>query len=64
MWTMKKCFCEGNKALKDLEHIRKIAEKAAKMDNSAYIIYKTGEIYNFCKEGEKFNGILTEYVLP
>lgn len=64
MWPMRKCICEGNKALKDLQHMRDLAGKAAKMDNSVYIIYKTGEIYQFCKKGENFNGEMVEYVLP
>lgn len=61
---MNRCICEGNKALRELEKVREIALKAAKMDNSMYIIYKNEEIYYFCKKGEQYNGILVEYVLP
>lgn len=44
--------------------MRSIAEKAAKMDDCVYILYKKNDVYYFCKEGEKFNGILVEYVFP
>lgn len=64
MRNMKRCICEGNKALRELEKVREIALKAAKMDNSMYIIYRNEEIYYFCREGEKFPGTLVEYVLP
>lgn len=58
------CGCEGNKDLKSLERMRKIAEKAAKMDDCVYILYKKDDIYYFCKEGESFNGNLIEYIFP
>ena len=41
------CCCEGNKVLRELEHMRSVAEKAAKMDNAVYILYKDGELYKF-----------------
>lgn len=58
------CGCEGNKDLKSLERVRSIAEKAAKMDDFVYILYKKDDIYYFCKEGESFNGNLIEYIFP
>ena len=58
------CGCEGNKDLKSLERVRSIAEKAAKMDDCVYILYKKDDIYYFCKEGESFNGKLIEYIFP
>lgn len=58
------CGCEGNKDLKSLERMRGIAEKAAKMEDCVYIVYKKDDVYYFCKEGEEFNGILIEYVFP
>ena len=58
------CGCEGNKDLKSLERMRGIAEKAAKMEDCVYILYKKDDAYYFCKEGEDFNGILVEYVFP
>lgn len=58
------CGCEGNKDLKSLERMRGIAEKAAKMEDCVYILYKKDDVYYFCKEGEGFNGILVEYVFP
>lgn len=61
---MKTCICEGNKRLKELVHIRSIAEKAAKMDECVYILYKFGDIYRFCKDGERYNGEFVEYILP
>lgn len=61
---MKGCCCEGNKVLKELAHMRSVAEKAAKMDDCVYILYKAGDKYLFCKEGEPYNGVLVEYILP
>jgi hypothetical protein len=62
---MKKgCLCEGNKDLKNLERVRSIAEKAAKMEDFAFIIYKNEDTYYFCKEGENFQGEMVELVLP
>lgn len=61
---MRGCCCEGNKALKELNHMRGVALKAAKMDECVYILYKQGDIYKFCREDEKYNGIFIEYVLP
>ena len=58
------CGCEGNKDLKILERMRGIAEKAAKMDDCVYILYKKGDVYYFCKEGEEYHGVLVEYVFP
>lgn len=64
MWIMKECLCEGNKVLRELEHMRSVAEKAAKMDDSIYILYKHNGVYKFCKEDEEYNGELVEYILP
>ena len=58
------CGCEGNKDLKILERMRGIAEKAAKMDDCVYILYKKDDVYYFCKEGEEYHGFLVEYVFP
>lgn len=61
---MRTCYCEGNKALKELVRMRSIAEKAAKMEDCVYILYKVGDVYKFCKEGELCNGEFIEYILP
>lgn len=58
------CGCEGNKDLKNLERVRSIAEKAAKMDECVYILYKKDNVYYFCRESELFNGKLIEYIFP
>ena len=58
------CGCEGNKDLKILERMRGIAEKAAKMDDCVYILYKKDDVYYLCKEGEEYHGVLVEYVFP
>ena len=58
------CGCEGNKDLKNLERVRSIAEKAAKMEDCIFIIYKKDDIYSFCKEDEPFNGVMVEYIYP
>lgn len=58
------CGCEGNKDLKNLERVRGIAEKAAKMEDCVFILYKNKDVYSFCKEGEEYNGTFMEYVFP
>lgn len=58
------CGCEGNKDLKNLVRMRGIAEKAAKMEDCVFIIYKKDDVYGFCKEDEEYNGVLVEYVFP
>ena len=50
--------------MKDLERVRGIAEKAAKMEDCAFIVYRKDDAYYFCKEGEGYHGELVEYVLP
>lgn len=44
--------------------MRGIAEKAAKMDDCVYILYKKDDVYYFCKEDEEYHGVLVEYVFP
>ena len=34
---MKNCLCQGNKSMREMEHMRSIAEKAAVMDECVYI---------------------------
>lgn len=58
------CGCEGNRDLKSLERVRGIAEKAAKMEDCVFVLYKKDDVYYFCKEGEEYNGVLVEYVFP
>lgn len=58
------CGCEGNKDLKNLERMRGIAEKAAKMEDCVFVLYKKDDAYFFCKEGEEFHGELVEYIFP
>ena len=40
---MKNCLCQGNKSMREMEHMRSIAEKAAVMDECVYILYKVGD---------------------
>lgn len=58
------CGCEGNKDLKSLERMRSIAERAAKMEDCVFILYKKDDVYSFCKEGEEYNGDFVEYIFP
>lgn len=61
---MKNCLCQGNKLMREREHMRSLAEKAAMLDNCAYILYKQGDVFLFCKEGESYKGEFVEYVFP
>ena len=58
------CLCEGNMDMKNLERVRGIAEKAAKMEDYTFIIYRKGDTYYFCKDGEEYDGEMVEYVMP
>ena len=58
------CGCEGNKDLKNLERVRSIAEKAARMEDCVFVVYKKDDVYYFCKEDEPFNGEMVEYIFP
>ncbi len=61
---MKNCLCQGNKSMREMEHMRSIAEKAAVMDECVYILYKVGDVYKFCREGENWSGEFIEFIFP
>lgn len=46
------CICEGNRALRNLEHMRELARKAAALDGCDYVLYSFGGLYQFCREEE------------
>lgn len=60
------CICEGNKALRDLQHMRELARKAAQLDDEIMIIYRKEDTYHFCQETEyeAKKGELIEYIYP
>lgn len=59
------CWCESVKRMQDIVLMRKLAQKAAKLDNKVYIIYeKNGGVFDFVPEGEEYKGKLIEYVYP
>ena len=50
--------------MREMEHMRSIAEKAASMDECVYILYKVGDVYKFCREGENWSGEFIEFIFP
>lgn len=50
--------------MRELDHMRSIAEKAASMDGRVYILYKVGDTYRFCREDEAYSGVFVEFVFP
>ena len=48
--TMRNCLCQGNKSMREMEHMRSIAEKAAVMDECVYILYKVGDCLLYTSE--------------
>lgn len=59
------CWCQGNKRLSSIEKMREIARKAAKMEQSVFIlIEKNDGTFGFVKDGERYTGKLIEYVYP
>lgn len=61
---MKNCLCHGNKLMRELEHMRSLAEKAAFMDGCVYILYRVGDVYRFCREDEAYSGEFVEFIFP
>lgn len=49
------CICEGNKIIREKEHMRDLAKKAAKMDGVVYVLVYEDGIYRFCQETEVSN---------
>ena len=59
------CWCQGNKRLASIEKMREIARKAAKMEQSVFVlIEKPDSTYYFVKDGEDYTGTFVEYVYP
>ncbi|WP_277134443.1 hypothetical protein [Bacteroides congonensis] len=59
------CWCQGNKRLASIEKMREIARKAAKMEQSVFIIIEKNDgTFGFVKNGERYIGKLIEYVYP
>ena len=59
------CWCQGNKQPSSKERMREIAKKAAKMEQSVFVlIEKPDGTYYFVKDGEDYAGTFIEYVYP
>lgn len=61
---MKNCLCNGNKVMRELEHMRSLAGKAADLDGCIYILYRIDGVYKFCREDEAYIGDFVEYIFP
>lgn len=59
------CWCQGNKRLASIEKMREIARKAAKMEQSVFVlIEKPDGTYYFVKDREDYAGTFIEYIYP
>lgn len=59
------CWCEGNKFVSSVDKMREIAKKAAKMENSIFILIKKGDgTVGFIKDGDIYEGTFIEYIYP
>lgn len=56
------CGCENRKRMEDLEKVRSLARKAARMEGRVYVVYEKGGVYGFVAEGERYDGKMVEYV--
>lgn len=56
------CSCENRKRLEDIEYIRSLAKKMAKMEGCIYVLYEKNGIFNFVPDGKEYDGIFIEYV--
>lgn len=75
MTETKPCICEGNKALREIAHMRELARKACALENYGlpenapiivYVLLKKGDTYKFTSE-ENYrvtDGEIVEYIYP
>lgn len=56
------CCCVNKKRMQDLERMRSLAKKAAKMEHKVYVLFEKDGVFNFVPEGEEFVGELVEYI--
>lgn len=71
----KDCICEGNKALRELSHMRELAKKACRLENEGlpenapiivYVLVKSADTYKFTSEEfyRVTDGEIIEYIYP
>lgn len=56
------CACENRKRMEDIERMRSLAKKAAKMEGKVCILYENDGIFGFVPEGVEYKGVFVEYV--
>ncbi len=50
--------------MRELEHMRSVAEKAALLEGCVYVLYRQDDVFRFCRDGEYYAGEFVEYVFP
>lgn len=71
----KPCICEGNKAMREISHMRELARKACRLENDeqpdntpiiAYVLFKSGDTYKFTSAElyRATDGEIIEYIYP
>ena len=59
------CWCEGNRLMASVEKMREIAKKAAKMEQSVFVLIKKEDgTISFIKDGDTYKGFFIEYIYP
>lgn len=58
------CECENLKKRLNFGVMKSLAKKAATLDRVNYVIYEKDGLFNFCVEGEKYEGMFVELVVP
>lgn len=58
------CECENLKKRLNFGVMKSLAKKAATLDRVNYVIYEKDGLFNFCVEGEKYEGKFVELVVP
>lgn len=56
------CGCENRKRQEDIERMRVLARKAARMEGRVYVLYEKGGVFGFVPDGFPYDGKLVEYV--
>lgn len=56
------CCCENRKRQEDMETMRQLAKRAAKMEHRIYILYERDGVFGFVAEGEPYTGKMVEYI--
>ena len=56
------CGCENRKRMEDLQRMRGLARKAARMEGCVYVLFEKNGAFGFVAEKEEYDGNFIEYI--